>query len=373
MRLSLKLRKAVFPIQRRLRSWLHPPLRAGGPPRDVFRETDEILAQRVNGKILESSPGLPAIPADSEIRTAGLRQDLHTGWPVLWARREHAFLAAPSLVHADARGCISLEAAYGPQAWNDPVWRRNGQPPLRELDGDFTSLVSRWNDGSNYYHWFMDGLTRLLHLERFPPDCRILVPRDLPAFARRSLEILGLTERLVETSGEDLSVGCYWFAGPTMLSGCPDPLGVPWLRQQFLSGAPPERHRLIHVERRAATRSLTNAAAVRRVFADHGWETLDPGSLTLDAQIAQFREARAVAGVHGAALTNLLWCTAGTQVVEFMPSRRRNGCYAGISLVTGLEHRTLVAPSDREGCMAIPIPALAARLDEIRQAIAAGG
>lgn len=373
MRLSQTIRKAVFPVRRRLRGWLRPPLRDGGPPAGIFQETEEIRATRVCGEILENRPEVPLVPADSEIRAAGLGQHSHSEWPVVWSRRDRAFLAAPSLVHANDTDHISLEAAYGIQSWNDPTWGRTGRLPLRELKGDFTSLVSRWNDGSNYYHWFMDGLTRLAHLEHFPADCRILVPRDLPPFARRSMELLGLSERMVETSGEDLVVERYWFAGPTMLSGCPDPLGIPWLRQRFLTDEAPKRHRLIYVERHAATRSLTNAHDVSRVFADHGWETLDPGSLTLDEQIARFREARAVAGVHGAALTNLLWCTPGTQVVEFMPSRRRNGCYAGISLVAGLNHRTLVAASNREGAMAVSIPTLTAKLSEIHRALATDG
>lgn len=373
MRLSLRIRKAIFPARRKLSGWLRPRLRDGGPPTGFFRESDEIRARRVTGNILKNGPVMPAISADSEIRAAGLGQASHADWPVVWSQRDHAYLAAPSLAHANDSNLISWEAAYGTHSWNDPVWKRAGRAPCREIDGDFTSLVSRWNDGRNYYHWFMDGLTRLVHLEQFPIGCRILVPRDLPPFARRSMELLGLADRIVETSGEDLMIGRYWFAGPTMLSGCPDPLGVPWLRQAFLTGPQPEQHRFIHVERHAATRALTNAGAVREIFADHGWETLDPGSLTLDEQIARFREARAVAGVHGAALTNLLWCAPGTRVIEFMPSRRRNGCYAGISLIAGLDHRTLIAPSNREGRLSISITKLAESLDSARRETFSGG
>jgi hypothetical protein len=362
MRLSQKIRKVTFPLRHMLNRSLRPDVWSGGPPSGVFSESANLRDASVEGRIVFDGQRLPELPAGSEIQAAGLRQHKHSGWVSLWSMRHDAFLAGPSLAHIDPFGRVCLEAVFGPHAWSDPIWSRNQPLPVRELAGDYTSIVSRWNEGKNYFHWFLDGLTRLIHLPEFPPECKILIPRDLPEFAKRSLGILGLTDRVVEAGNEDLRIERYWFASPTMLSGCPDPAGVEWLRSHFLSTPPPERHRRLYLERNAPTRNLTNAREVRHLFKEQGWEVLDPAEFALDDQIRIFREARMIAGTHGAAFTNLLWAAPGTQILEILPSRRRNGCYAGISLVAGLPHQALVCPSDRHGNMQIPLEQLSSML-----------
>lgn len=358
MRISQRIRKATFPLRRRINRLVWPDVWNGGPPCGTFNEFDCIRSHAVKGGIAEARTDHPIISPDSEIIAAGLGQSKHANWPSIWSKRDDAVLLAPSLAHVDRAGRVCMEATYGPHTWSDPVWKRRHGRPVRELSGNFTSIVSRWNDGKNYYHWFLDGLTRLVHLKNFPVDCKILIPAELPAFARRSIELAGLAHRVVETRGKDLRIEHYWFAGPTMLSGCPDPLGVEWLQQNLPrhSGLKPQR--LIYIERNAPTRQLTNAPAVRNWFIERGWEVVDPGERSLDEQMALFGEARAIVGAHGAGLTNLLWAPSGTRVLEFMPSRRRNGCYAGISSIQGFSHQTWVCPSNRKGEMGIPLDRL---------------
>lgn len=362
MRLGQRLRKALFPLQRKLNTWLRPRLGEGGPPCGIYSEARAIADGRVEGGLLAKPARDIPIPVDSEIRTASLDQDKHRDWNALWCRREDVILAAPTLAHSDKIGNVCLEAIYGPHAWSDGVWRRNGKLPIRRLSGDFTSIVSRWNDGRNYFHWFMDGLTRLIHLDSFPAECRILIPKNLPAFALRSLELLGLSGRVVETVDEDLRIERYWFAGPTMLSGCPDPCGVEWLRRNFLPDQQPAGYRRIYIERNAATRGLANAPELRKFFRERDWDIIDPGTLTLDEQIGVFGEAEFIVGVHGAAMTNLLWAPTGARVLELMPKHRRNGCYAGIALIAGQVHRTIVCPSDRKGEISVPLKLIAPSL-----------
>jgi capsular polysaccharide biosynthesis protein len=359
MRPGQRLRKSIFPLQRRLNTWLRRRLVDGGPPCGIYSEARAIADGSVEGGLLAKPEHCIPIPVDSEIRAAGLDQDKYRDWNAPWCRRDDVFLAAPSLAHSNDTGKVCLEAIYGPHAWSDGVWRRSGKMPIRRLSGDFTSIVSRWNDGRNYFHWFMDGLTRLIHLDAFPAECRILIPKNLPAFALRSLELLGLSGRVVETADEDLRIERYWFAGPTMLSGCPDPCGVEWLRRKFLPDRQPVGHRRLYIERNAPTRSLANAHELREFFRERDWEIIDPGTLTLDEQIGVFGEAQFIVGVHGAAMTNLLWAPAGARVLELMPKHRRNGCYAGIALVAGQDHRTIVCPSDRKGEISVPLKLIA--------------
>ena len=339
-----------FPWVRRWRSWRGPGPEAGGVPRGIFHESREIRQGRVEGAVVADGQELPEIPKGSEIIACGLRQADFGDWPVLWSRRKSVRLSGPSLVPVDAAGRACFEAMFGPQAFGDPVWQPGRSGPARELAGHWTSLVSRWTVGGNYYHWLTDGLTRLLHLPAFPPDTGILVPAGLPAFARDSLQQLGLGERVREIEGDHWVVENHWFAGPGAPSGCVNPLGVRWLRQSFLPGtAEGKGHRRIFVSRRGTTRDLTNWAEVERVLSAEGWEVMDPGKLSFREQIETFRQARIVAGIHGAGMSNLLWAPAGTRVIELMPDTFRNGCYEAISRVIGHRHEVLLCPADKRG------------------------
>lgn len=359
--------KLAFPALRRWRGLRGEGPEQGGVPFGIFREKQEIRKGRVNGRIIADGQTLPYVPAFSEIRACGLRQADYDWWPVLWTRRAYARLLGPSLVHVDDYGQACSEAMYGPQASGDPVWRILGGAPETRLEGNWTSLVSRWTRGNNYYHWVTDGLTRLIHLSSFPEDTGILVPPGLPAFALESLKLLGLADRVRETPEAHLVVGNYHFAGPVALTGCVNPMGVAWLRKSY--GIPPKLgagHRKIFISRKDTTRDISNARELEQTLAADGWEIIEPGNLSFREQVAIFRQARVIAGIHGAGMTNLLWAPEGTRVVELMPRSFRNGCYAGISLALGHDHRVLICPADRRGNH-MKVPA-----DAIRQVLEAG-
>lgn len=348
-----------FPWVRRWRSWCGPGPEQGGVPRGIFHERREILAGRVLGKIVADGQPLPGLPEDSEILACGLGQAAFADWPVVWSKRESLRLLGPSLVPVDPAGRACFEAMFGPQASGDPVWQPRPAAAARELAGNWTSLVSRWTVGGNYYHWLTDGLTRLLHLPAFPPDTGILVPAGLPDFARESLRLLGLWERVREADETHLVLERHWFAGPLALSGCLNPLGTRWLRQAF--GADQDglgRNRKIFVVRRRTTRELINLAEVEGILAADGWDLVDPGEWSFREQIEIFRQARVVAGVHGAGMSNLLWAPAGTRVIELMPDTFRNGCYEAISRVIGHRHEVLLCRADARGSFELGAPAL---------------
>lgn len=357
MRKIHHLWKWLQPLYRTVMTRMGPPVSLGGPPSGCFSEAAEIAAGRVDGGLVPTTQTL-VIPSDSEVIQAALGQGDHSNWRAVWSYRSDTLLLGPSMVHVNAQGRACTEAMYGPHAWTDPVWRRHRRCNQLVLHGPHTSIISRWNHGASYYHWFLDGLTRLVHLDQFPSDTRIIIPANLPEFAVRSIEWLGLSDRTIPATDCDLRVEDYWFAGPTMLSGCPDPLGVTWLRKQFIGSNYEPGTDLIYIDRRQKRRLCANADALADRFKDRGWIVVDPGELEFSEQVALFSKAKAVAGIHGAGMTNLLWMPSRGKVLEIMPSRRRNGCYAGIAACIGLSHRSWVVASDRLANITVPLSEL---------------
>jgi hypothetical protein len=75
-----------------------------------------------------------------------------------------------------------------------------------------------------------------------------------------------------------------------------------------------------------------------------GFTSVDPGRLDLNGQIRAFASARFVVGIHGAALTNLLWCEPGCRILEIMPERYEDASYRIIAAMGGHAFHRLVVP-----------------------------
>jgi capsular polysaccharide biosynthesis protein len=91
---------------------------------------------------------------------------------------------------------------------------------------------------------------------------------------------------------------------------------------------------------------VTNEVEVREFFTRKGWELIAPEKLSIPDQIALFRDAEAIAGVHGSAFTNLLWCSPGARVLELVPENFMAGAFGWLARANGLRHDFLVCAAD---------------------------
>ena len=80
-----------------------------------------------------------------------------------------------------------------------------------------------------------------------------------------------------------------------------------------------------------------------------GFEEVVPSAMSLRDQASAFHAADWVVGVHGAALTNLAFCRAGTKVVEIFGWNYVNPCYRDLCAVAGLEHYGVVGRGPGDG------------------------
>ncbi len=70
--------------------------------------------------------------------------------------------------------------------------------------------------------------------------------------------------------------------------------------------------------------------------------------MSVKEQVKLFAEAELVVAAHGAALTNLVFCSPGTRIVELFPPDYVNVCFWALSTqVDGLEYRYLVGEGRR--------------------------
>jgi hypothetical protein len=348
---KLKLKGIGIWLRERLTG---PPPESGGVPKGISSDYIKLRRGQLQGGVTCESLQLPVPAPDSESLQCGLNQFSHANWPVFWTHHRNARLLGSSLVHIDRSGRACREAMHGPHSWSDPVMAGPSSSSPVVLNGRWTSLISRWDHGVNYYHWMMDGLARLCQLECLPSDTGILMHAAAKPFARDAVAHLGLSDRVRYVDEDHLLVEEYYFLSPTAISGCANPLGLSWLRDRFLNDVPASaRTEKLFITRRAATRTVLDLEQVESAFLREGWTILDPGEMDWESQRLLFSRAAMVAGVHGAGMSNLVWVPAGTPVVEWMPSEFRNACYEGVSILLGNPHRVLVCPSDYSGNLTI--------------------
>jgi capsular polysaccharide biosynthesis protein len=235
----------------------------------------------------------------------------------------------------------------------------------------------------NYCHVLLDVLPRLGVLEQCPeiefPE-RWYAPARTP-FQRELISAMGIAPEQVIDSSRVLHVAAECLVVP----GLPDDdLRVPewivgFLRSRLLPegvGRVPGRRLYVTRGTQRNSRIVTNGSEVLALLAGRGFVEIDPGTMSVVEQVKAFAEADVIVAPHGAALTNLVFASPGSLVVELFAPDYVNICFWALAeRVPGLEYRYLVGEgsprSGRERAMAgvandvtVDLSKLARLLDE---------
>jgi hypothetical protein len=210
--------------------------------------------------------------------------------------------------------------------WGDPVSRNKvftlfglGRPEYRE--GKWATLIVPAS-GINVGHWLMDGVLRLSVLEAagLAEDVKLILPGTQPKYTQ-PIEALGYGPdrygglRHGHWEAEQLLVPSY-LAPPGFIR----PWGGRWIRERLGVERRPIGSRLLWISRcRARNRRLRNEDEVMDLLGREGFEKVGLEELTFREQVDLFAQAQAVAGPHGAGMTNLLFAPHGARVLEFFP------------------------------------------------------
>jgi hypothetical protein len=328
-----------------------------GPPVGFYSALEACPSDRI--RVLIHGQILPALPRRSLIQMAGMEQNGQQPWPIFTAFISHARLVGSSLAPMDNRKLLLKEACYGDRYCKDePSFNQCIPCSSVALQGDWTSMTGRFSSG--YYHWMTDDLPRLASLRHMPPQTRILIREPLRGYQRDSLRLIGLEERVHPVSGRHFTVERFHFSSPVGMTGCTNPFVVSWLREQYSGYLRPgtELPEKLFVLRRGKTRGVINQDELAEHLMRRGWVPIDLEECSFEHQIALFANATHIIAEHGAALTNLVWSRPGTKVLELCAHNFLNGCYEGIALCAGLDHRFEIFKADAGSRIRVPLEKL---------------
>ena len=196
----------------------------------------------------------------------------------------------------------------------------------------------------NYYHWLIDHLPRLA-LHSPEPNRLLIVNADLARFQRATLDHLGFGEERRIGVGVDEWIAAEDLVVPSLMTRTSliHPAAIVWLRQRFLRT--PDRHspQRIYVSRgRAEKRRLLDEDRVVALLRRHDFHVVEMEGLDVVDQAALFAGAETIVAPHGAALSNLVFASGGSSVIEIDAEGSHRTFFAALAAINGLLYQRVV-------------------------------
>ncbi len=197
----------------------------------------------------------------------------------------------------------------------------------RYIDGVVFSLLTGGGRNFNIYHWFLDSISRLSAIEHQIDRIEyFLVPEYVHEYQIRSLEFLGIKKDRVISSLDNKHV----IAKELICTSHPRTATfsvregiVNFLRDKFrvFNDNKISKDKLyptsFYISRKdAPRRKVQNEGTLIDALEKLEIATIEISNYTFNEIVHLFRRASLVISTHGASLTNILFCAAGTTVIE---------------------------------------------------------
>jgi hypothetical protein len=358
-----------------LRRWLNFPVDAVAAldvADEIIEDSEERLTLDIDdARFLEIHQRFLTLAKDNDVGDCSTYAQRYTPLRSELAIIENCIVSGRTLGVARACSMTLIRHEAGVANWN---FAKPGVLQDRSVDRRRCFVL---NSNGHYFHFLANDVLPLLyflerHGERLGPVSIVasaayapFVANTLNALARAYPFIepvfLAPDERLVDV---DL-VWHYRFAEtgwiPTSREDANHLRDV--LLQAYPEATAPSSHaRNVFVSRGSTRlRRLSNEAGLNAALAARDFSIFAPDANHHRAQIETFRAARTIVSVHGAALTNLLFCEPGTRVVELFPSDRVKSVYFALSCRLG--YRAVIgSPGDFRESFSVDIEDVLAAL-----------
>ncbi len=235
-------------------------------------------------------------------------------------------------------------------------------PSLEQIDGTVAVLAGL--SGNVYFHWMVDILPRIEVLQRWGVNLEeidwFLVNSCQQPFQRETLKALGIPEYKIIESDRHPYIQAKQLIVPSFAGylGWLSPQGLEFLRQAFLikkshelpksfasdrKSSYPER---IYISRsKCSYRQVINEEKVMELLSPFGFVPVLLESMTFKEQVTLFASAKVIVAPHGSGLTNIIFCSPGTKVIELTSPNYIRHYYWAIGQQLNLEHYYLKGES----------------------------
>ncbi len=222
--------------------------------------------------------------------------------------------------------------------------------PLKHNRLHFPVVIAPWSHMAQlgYYDFLFAILTKFCLIEKvlgsdMLAKSKSCYPLFNTQFETEYLSKLGIGRSdLIDTrSRTRITADAVILANNQSCFGRISPSNISLLRQRFLPTEPTASQRKLFILRKH-TRRVSNQDEVIDLVSQYGFEIIPDSYRTVDEQIELFRQAAVVVAPHGAALANLVWCSPGTEVIEFFNGSYSPPCYYYLCRILNLRYDCLI-------------------------------
>lgn len=270
-------------------------------------------------------------------------------WIRGFIRSGRVYGATPAVLDAGDRLVEELSRDWGKEGIQLGIMRWLSLPPVEELSG--RTFLAAQLGGETYFHWMVDVLPLLLEEQRRMGGLKafrhILTHHPLKFFHRQTFERLGVPPEKILGLKKRTGYRCQELVFHTAhhqtgRAPAENLLSVARLFLGPTKDKPSTPRRLALLRGPESSRVLLHRREIADLLVSRGFVDYEPSGDTIEEQARKFAGAELIVGVHGAALTNLIFCRPGTRVLELFSARYVNPCYVHISQQLGLLHTSLL-------------------------------
>ncbi len=258
---------------------------------------------------------------------------------------------------------IQQSAYLKPETLLRDIANRNLSDAITLPEGN-TYFMAYNHDYANYYHWTLQCLPSLClyaALKNLNSELKLLLPSNLPGFAKQYLDMLDIdmstdvqllplqdrlffAKQLLYPSflGGEFSFN----VSPVMLEYL-DCLYKTKIGNNVHSGENGGKKRILYCARLdSSNRRIINEPEVIS-FLEVNFEAeifLSTGKSVAE-QAQKFNSADILISPHGAGMSNLVYCRPGTTIIEIMPDKYINPCFATLALARGCNYHPFSFPT----------------------------
>lgn len=256
-----------------------------------------------------------------------------------------------AVIAPDNKLLWDLSFQYGIATEEHPIFSMKSLPALQERKD--TVAVLTFCASQYYYHWMFDVLPRLELLRREETAFKkiVLNYNGSPPFQKDTLSSLGIPQGQIIPCHRHFHLKAKKLVVPSPVgyTGHMPKWTTTFLRKNFLPKES-EKGRLkrLYISRAyAKNRKILNEDRVINILSGYGFETVLPELMTVAEQARLFSSAEAIVSAHGGGLTNLVFCQAGTKVLEFFSPNYVNVLYWVLSNHVNLDYYYLIGEGER--------------------------
>ncbi|MEG4490213.1 tetratricopeptide repeat protein [Microcoleus sp. D3_18_C4] len=237
-------------------------------------------------------------------------------------------------------------------------------PPAEHVDGNVAFLSARWG-GAAYFHWMFDVITRFDLLQRsglIETIDKFVVNASDSSYQAETLNSLGIPQDKLLESRCNLHITAAKLIVPSISydgSGAVSKWKCEYLKQTFLKEQQPLNtdysERIYITRQQASYRQIVNDEEVIKYLEKLGFRSVKLETMSIAEQASCLAAAKVVVAPHGGGLTNLVFCSPGTKVIEIFSPLYVPHCYWMISNLCGLEHYYLIGDLVDDGTPTKPL------------------